>query len=123
MRAYNLAAISYLKFILVILIPMLNGCETVMDMDRPLPPANLLWVKSGASIETIDVEKKQCLALFVNATNAEKSNARDIYDLCMLRKGFTFIPKPDGWRNICAIDIFAKGIACQSTRRGFTLPP
>jgi hypothetical protein len=125
MRANNYVVTRYRKFIAVILtfFPMLYGCETLMDMDRPLPPSELLWIKPGVSNEVMDAEARQCGGLYLKAYDAKQVDAHDIYDLCMLHKGYTFVPKPEGWRNICAIEVFAKGIACQSTRSGFTLPP
>jgi hypothetical protein len=89
-------------------------------MDRPIPPTDLLWAKSGISKEAKDLDMRQCGELFSKASKTEKW---DIFDICMLKKGYKFVPQPKGWRNICLLQTFCDSVGCRSARGEFTVTP
>ena len=123
---HSLASIRYIKSIWMIFVVILfvTACETFVDASRPLPPSEKLWAKDGLIEEKIIEALSQCSTKNdVRYEGATLSERIDIRSLCMLRKGFKYVPQPKGWRNICAMNTFEDSIACQSTRWGFTLPP
>ena len=99
--------------ILIAFTSLLAGCMSIMEMDQPLAPAMLSWAKSGGN----DVEKNLALRECAQQSlQVERSTARDIHDSCMLKKGFTFVPKPGNFANTCHFGTFKNGIACKSYR-------
>lgn len=72
---------------------LLSGCEAIMDMDRPIAPPDLLWEKKGVSGRVKNADMRQCGQLSLQASGAE---SWEIHDVCMLKKGYKFIPYPQG---------------------------
>ena len=98
----------------------LAGCASVMDMDQPIAPTKLSWTKSGAN----DIEKNLALRECAQQSlQVEKNKAWDMHDICMIKKGFTFVPKPSGYANTCHFGAFKNGIACKSYRGEFKVTP
>lgn len=85
---------------------LMTGCQSFVEAGQPLPPSELLWIKYGISSEVRESEIKQCGELnrkAYEAAIAAKTDLRtDIFDLCMLRKGFKYNPQPKmlpHWQN------------------------
>ncbi len=76
-----------------LLLTLLTGCETLMDMDmdKVIAPEDLSWEKIGISGSEKNTDMKQCAAGFINSS---KVKGWQSYDICLLRKGYKFIPNP-----------------------------
>ncbi len=101
----------------------MTGCG-ITDAGRPFPPTELLWSKRGFSGADVDSEMANCaqqlrlhpeLKTYVQQTN--------IVDMCMLKKGFAFIPSPKGWMNVCGSAGFSETVGCKSARGELVIPP
>jgi hypothetical protein len=101
----------------------MTGCG-ITDAGRPFPPTELLWSKGGFSRTDVDSEMANCaqqlrlhpeLKTYVQQTN--------VVDTCMLKKGFTFIPSPQGWMNVCGSAGFSETVGCKSARGELVIPP
>ncbi len=99
---------------------LLAGCMSIMEIDQPLAPPMLSWTKSGGS----DIEKNLALRECAQQSlQVERSTAWDVHDNCMLKKGFTFVPKPGNFANTCHFGTFKNGIACKSYRGEYKVTP
>jgi hypothetical protein len=88
----------------------LDACS-LMDMDRPIPPTEILWKKNEISDKHKLSDLKYCTKVSSNSNPGEDWND---FDKCMLKKGYKFVPKPEGWRNICAL--IPESLGCKSAR-------
>jgi hypothetical protein len=101
------------------LVSGLLGCQAIVDMDKTTAPADLMWTKPGVSNE----EKSRALTECANRIRQREDLMRakgivqfDFNAICMLNKGYTFVPKPKGYINWCHSQMFPNSIACKSYR-------
>jgi len=101
----------------------MTGCG-ITDAGRPFPPTELLWSRAGFHRVDVDFEMMNCsqrlnlhpeLKTYVQQTN--------VVDLCMLQKGFTFVPRPNGWMNVCGPGGFPETVGCKSDRGEIVVAP
>lgn len=98
------------------------GCQSFIDMDKPLPSGSMLWKKSGANSDDIESAQKICgaeLQQEIKEKAISRDVQRDFFDICMLRKGFTFVPQPQDYPNVCLHQTFKNSIGCKSVRNEF----
>lgn len=107
-------SIFYLGFLSCI---FLNACS-LMDMDRPLPPTKVLWKKKGVSDEQKISDLKKCFEI---STQSRANEDLNDFDKCMLKRGYKFVPKPEGWRNYCAL--FPERLSCKSASGEIKIQP
>ncbi|WP_157137937.1 hypothetical protein [Herbaspirillum lusitanum] len=111
--------LQLLRTVVMTTIFSLGGCQSIADMDKPLPPEYFLWKKSGASVDDIKRADRGCWneiqrnKELSSGTSEDRANYSDI---CMLKKGYVFVPKPDGYPDICSYQTFKNSFACRSTR-------
>lgn len=102
----------------------ISGCQSVVDMDKPIPPRRLMWEKKGAPTQQVASELNNCGIdsdrMMSNASLMEKYEAEDI---CMLKKGFKFVPRPNGWRDTCLLEAFRDSVACKWSRGEYHVEP
>lgn len=101
---------------------IIAACTTIMDMDRPLPPTYILWERPGTSIKQVDADLDDC----GKKTKQEKMSSMvwlNATDLCMLKKGYRFVPQPKGWLNFCALQTFRNTVGCRSARGEIVVIP
>jgi hypothetical protein len=119
---FKTAALS----VLAVACAMLMGCEAITDLGKPTAPGHLMWEKPNSNIAEVKAERQACGRQIQNNEElmAGKSKDRaDHFDLCMLQKGFKFVPKPEGWGNSCIRDgALWNRIACKSARGEYQLP-
>ena len=95
----------------------LNACS-LMDIDKPLPPPESLWKKKGTSETQKITDLRQCTKISTQSSPGEDWND---FDKCMLKRGYTYVPKPEGQRNICAL--FPERLACRSANGEIKIKP
>jgi len=106
---------------------LLTGCVYLIEMHLPSAPSEVSWKKEDATQSEvvsalIDCGKltQQHEQLMRGSTSFELD---DFNSICMLRKGFKFVPKADGYANWCLMNHFSDSIACKSMDSDFVLPP
>jgi hypothetical protein len=117
---FKTAALS----VLAVACAMLMGCEAITDLGKPIAPGHLMWEKPNTNVAEVKAERQACGRQIQNNEElmAGKSKDRaDHFDLCMLQKGFKFVPKPEGWANWCNSQMFPDSIACKSVRGEYQL--
>ncbi len=99
------------------------GCAAFTDQLKPLPPTELLWNKPGHSRIDVDSELIKCSHQLKSQTNLTFLQMSDIVDTCMLKKGFSFTPHPNGWANFCYSNIFSETLGCKSAQGKIHISP
>jgi hypothetical protein len=111
-----LKCIGFVRLGALIFILMLSGCDTIqalIDIDKPLAPNDLHWTKNGASKAEKQVALRECAAKMLKASSDDEM---DVHDICMLKKGYRFVPKPGDYPNVCLYTTFKNSVACKSAR-------
>lgn len=120
MRAHLTGMMICLKFsTAIIALINIGGCESITDAGRPLPPTEFLWVKRGFSVQHVREERTKCSSRKTNPYYREEVNISERIndaDMCMLKRGFTFVPHPNGWMNYCGPGGFPEQVGCKSAR-------
>jgi hypothetical protein len=102
------------------------GCESIRDMDMTIAPSRLMWTKHGETSEFVSQALNECGSNVDSDPKYKDQTLKvrlDGTSICMLRKGFKFVPKPEGYRNLCIRDgVFWNGIACKSARGEYQVP-
>jgi hypothetical protein len=104
----------------------LGGCHSIIDMDKPLPAGSMLWKKAGSNVNDIERSERTCGAQLQEKLDSERisrSEQRDYFDICMLKRGFEFVPKPKDYPNICSYEAFKDSIGCKSARGEYKVEP
>lgn len=118
---FNAAALSLFTATCALLV----GCETITDIDKPIAPIDLMWTKGPSSHVEVDLALRECGKKIQQDTELMRGTAKargDFNAVCMLQKGFKFVPKPEGWANWCSSQMFPDSIACKSSRGEYQLP-
>lgn len=93
------------------------GCETIAYMDKPLAPSKLMWQKNGVTSSQVDAELSDCgKRAFREGSQLSFTEKYAESDKCMLKKGFVFVPKPNGYPNLCSGQAFYDMPSCKSYR-------
>jgi hypothetical protein len=117
---FKTAALS----VLAVACAMLMGCESITDIGKPIAPIDLMWTKGPGSHVEVDLALRDCGRKIQQNTELMRGTAKarsDFNDICMLQKGFKFVPKPEGWANRCNSQMFPDSIACKSVRGEYQL--
>ena len=102
----------------------LLGCG-LADIDvAAVGPADAYWTRSGTSVHQQNADAVACNRGFKAAANVAEFNAAlDREDECLLKKGYTFIPRPPGYRNICTVGGLSNRFACRVWRGEISVQP
>lgn len=103
----------------------LSGCEAIVNMGGVIPPNYLQWIRPGADHDIVSLELSVC-AREMQANSQAMSGGYETgtayVDECMLKKGFRFVPQPNGYGNFCWSEIFKNNISCRWARGEYKLP-
>ena len=116
----------HILFILCLFNGFLTGCASIMEMDQPLAPSDLMWTKGVNSAKEVDLALRECgrkIAADKQLMTGSSKDRNDFNSVCMLKKGFTFVPKPGNFANTCHFGTFKNGIACKSYRGEYKVTP
>lgn|SRR5690554_4282632 len=107
---------------LVIIAVLFSSChpyQVLTQMDLPVAPTNLLWSKDGVTAGEMDIDMKSCSDGFEEMYRDVGRMAFEEFDLCMLRKGYRFMPRGvnGGYQNVCLSDM--DRAACRLNRPAF----
>ena len=99
----------------------LLGCG-LADIDvASVGPPNLYWSKRGVSSQQHESDAVACAR---EATTVTWYAGLDDEDRCMLKKGYTFIPRPSGYQNVCnGRDRLSNRFACRVWRGEISVQP
>jgi hypothetical protein len=102
-------------FLLAIVQFMFMGCS-LKYIDAPISaivaPNNLIWEKNYIDNQEKNRDLLECAQLYSRAYNQFGSNySYIIYDICMIKKGYDFVTKPNGFPNQCEFKHNAVGCA------------
>ena len=99
---------------------LLSGChlyDVIQYMDVPIPDIDRYWYKKGVT------NNSPALIECAQTTKFPSGNPNhDLHDICMLKKGFTYVAKPKGYLNVCRLKN-RNNIGCQSYRREIIVIP
>lgn len=92
---------------------MLLGCG-LADIDvASVAPSSMYWTKAGVSIQQQEADRVSC----VRRKDRPLIDVINDQDECMLKKGYTFIPRPRGYQNVCeGHDPLSNEFACRVWR-------
>jgi hypothetical protein len=97
----------------------LSGCA-LGDIDvAAVGPPNLYWVKRGVSPQMQEADMVSC----VRGKERPLIDVINDQDECLLKKGYTFIPRPPGYRNVCTVGGLRDEFACRVWRGEITVQP
>ncbi|MBB5390838.1 MULTISPECIES: hypothetical protein [unclassified Herbaspirillum] len=104
--------------VLLLALGNISGCiAAIMDMDKPMAPRRLMWGRDNISVDQVASELRDCGRKVEKVMNGlslkDQYNAEDV---CMLKKGFTFISTPKSYPNTCSYQTFKDTIGCKSAR-------
>lgn len=105
---------------------ILSGCASIMEMDQPLAPPDLMWTKGVNSAKEVDLALRECgrkIAADEKLMAGSGKERNDFNAICMLKKGFTFVPKPGNFADFCSRGMFYDSIACKSNRGEYKVAP
>lgn len=92
---------------------ILSGCA-FSDIDAAnVGPPDKYWSKLGVSASQQTADAMGC----VHGKERPLIDVINDQDKCMLEKGYTLIPRPAGYKNICTLNSFRNSFACR-VRRG-----
>lgn len=103
----------------------LNGC-VLWEFEEAMasfPPEEKIWIRKGWNSAQVDVELSACYRQRKLPSYPFSIESGDEIDLCMLHKGFKFVPKPDRgtWNNVCRVE--EKRVRCRVYRGELVVPP
>ncbi len=99
------------------------GCADITDQLRPFPPTKLLWIRPGSNKREVHSELVDCSAPLRLEREMTYEQMESIVDVCMLKKGFTFVPRPQNWRNVCNSSLYSETVGCKSSRGEIFITP
>lgn len=106
--------------IIVACIVNLVGCA-LGDIDvAAVGGPDIYWAKNGTPASVKSTDLGYCGR---KSMSAPAGNQWNVVDLCMLKKGYTFIPRPPGYQNLCEQDPFRNNLACRVWRGEVTMQP
>jgi len=92
------------------------GCE-IMDMDKPTAPAILMWRKRELTLKEVNSELNDCGKRADKIGDVSLKKKIEASDICMLKKGFVFVPKPSqSYANFCSGRVSYDMPSCKSWR-------